>query len=160
MVYYTLEYTQGQEGVEQMYTIGEIARMTDFSEHTLRYYDSLGLLPFVKKDEHGTRHFSESDLDLLATIRFMKDTGASTKEIKNVMTLIMGGDQTLRERLNYYQEYRKHLEEMRAALEVNLEKIDWKIDYYQKAVDAGTEKIHEGSPGLYELYFKKEQADH
>lgn len=139
-----------------MYTIGEIAKMTDFSEHTLRYYDRLGLLPFIKKDAHGTRHFTKADLDLLATIRFMKDTGASTKEIKKVMALIMGGDQTLEQRLLYYQEYRKKLEIMLASLESNLDKIDWKIDYYEKAVEAGTEKIHENSPGLYDLYFKKE----
>ncbi|MGM0218872.1 hypothetical protein [Enterococcus sp. AZ126] len=79
-----------------MYTIGEIAKMTDFSEHTL--------------------------------------------------------DQ----RLLYYQEYRKKLEIMLASLESNLDKIDWKIDYYQKAVETGTEKIHENSPDLYDLYFKKE----
>lgn len=45
---------------------------------------------------------------------------------------------------------------MLAFLEQNLDKIDWKIDYYQKAVEAGMEKIHENSPGLYDLYFKKE----
>lgn len=45
---------------------------------------------------------------------------------------------------------------MLASLESNLDKIDWKIDYYQKAVETGTEKIHENSPDLYDLYFKKE----
>lgn len=139
-----------------MYTIGEVAKMTDFSEHTLRYYDRLGLLPFVKKDANGVRRFSNSDLDLLATIRFMKDTGSSTKEIREVMALIMGGDQTLKQRLEYYQEYRMKMEATIASLESNLEKVDWKIDYYQTAVNAGTEKIHENSTGLYELYYKKE----
>ncbi|MFD1901452.1 MerR family transcriptional regulator [Enterococcus termitis] len=141
-----------------MYTVGEIAKMTDFSEHTLRYYDRLGLLPFVTKDQHGVRHFSESDLDLLATIRFMKDTGATTKEIKAVMTMIMGGDQTLKQRLDYYKNYREKMRAMVADLEANLEKIDWKIDYYQKAVAAGTEKIHDGEEGLYALYYRKEKT--
>ena len=138
-----------------MYTIGEVAKMTDFSEHTLRYYDRLGLLPFLKKDANGVRRFSNSDLDLLATIRFMKETGSSTKEIREVMALIMGGDQTLKQRLEYYQDYRMKMEATIASLESNLEKVDWKIAYYQTALNAGTEKIHENSAGLYELYYKK-----
>lgn len=159
MLYYTFEYTLSQGGECKMYTIGQIAKMTDFSEHTLRYYDRLGILPFVKKNTYGVRYFSESDLDLLATIRFMKDTGATIKEIKEIMTLVIEGDQTLEERLLYYKEYRRKMETMRASLESNLEKVDWKIDYYQKALDAGTEKVHDGSSGLYDLYYKKDTLE-
>lgn len=138
-----------------MYTIGQIAKMTDFTADTLRYYDRMGLLPFVKKDSRGIRYFSEQDLDKLATIQFMKETGASIKEIKDMVELIVMGDASINERLDHYLSYKVKLEEQMKEIQANIEKVDWKIDYYSKAAAAGTEAIHRDEPGLFELYYKE-----
>ncbi|MFW7395681.1 MerR family DNA-binding transcriptional regulator, partial [Vagococcus fluvialis] len=45
-----------------MYTIGQVAELTQITTDTLRYYDKIGLLPFVKRNEFGHRLFSERDL--------------------------------------------------------------------------------------------------
>ena len=44
------------------YSIGQVAKKTGLSVHTLRYYEKEGLLPFVRKNSSGLRVFSDSDL--------------------------------------------------------------------------------------------------
>lgn len=44
-----------------LYTVGEMARVTDIPASTLRYYDQEGLLPFVSRSKGGIRMFSEAD---------------------------------------------------------------------------------------------------
>ncbi|EKD8143817.1 hypothetical protein OSD91_002982, partial [Listeria monocytogenes] len=57
--------------------------------------------------------------------------------------------------LAYYRRYKERLQLKIKEIEANIQKVNWKIDYYQKAAEAGTEAIHEGEPGLYEIYYKK-----
>ncbi len=45
-----------------MYNIKEVSELMGISPHTLRYYEKIGLLEFVKRNEQGVREFSESDL--------------------------------------------------------------------------------------------------
>lgn len=137
-----------------MYSISQIAEMMGFTTATLRYYESQGLLPFVKRKESGVRYFEEKDLDLLATIRFMKDTGASLEDIRIVIQLVMEGDETLQERLTYYQEQEQKIKDKMMQLSGDLKKVAWKIDYYQKAIEAGTEEVKQGEAGLYALFYK------
>ena len=51
-----------------MYNIKEVSELMGISPHTLRYYEKIGLLEFVKRNEQGVREFSESDLLTLNTI--------------------------------------------------------------------------------------------
>lgn len=44
------------------YTVGETAKMMNLPTSTLRYYDKIGLLPFVKRTESGIRMFQDEDM--------------------------------------------------------------------------------------------------
>ncbi len=54
------------------YTISQAAARSGLSAYTLRYYDKLGLLPFVNRDHAGNRDFKESDFNWLAIITCLK----------------------------------------------------------------------------------------
>ncbi|MBP2098307.1 MerR family transcriptional regulator [Enterococcus rivorum] len=142
-----------------MYSISQVGKMMGFTPATLRYYESEGLLPFVKRKENGIRYFEEKDLDLLATIRFMKDTGASLGDIRNVIQLVMQGDETLQERLSYYLDQEQKIKDKIQQLSTDLKKVAWKIEYYQKAIEAGTEEVNQGEAGLYDLFYKDFDVD-
>ena len=43
--------SKARERVKKMYTIGQVAKITQITTDTLRYYDKIGLLPFVKRNE-------------------------------------------------------------------------------------------------------------
>ena len=118
------------------YTIGQVSEITGFSKYTLRYYDKEGLLPFVERTAAGVRNFSDSDLPFLDLISCLKGTGMSVKEIRNFIEWCMEGDTTLEARLHMFEEHKKTVEEKLVSIQTNLDKINHKISYYQKAVEA------------------------
>ena len=78
-------------------TIGEIAKKTDLSESTLRYYEKKGLLR-VGRDHNGRRHYEESDIAWIKFIRRLKETGMLLKEIRRYAQLRYRGETTMPER--------------------------------------------------------------
>ena len=124
------------------YTISEVANRMSVTVSTLRYYDKEGLLPFLNKKENGTRVFKESDFNWLRVITCMKDTGMPIKDIKKYIDLCMEGDHTLDERLKIFIDRKdvvlKQMEELQGLLNT----INHKIQYYETAIEAGTEQIH------------------
>lgn len=126
------------------YTIGQAAARMGVSVPTLRYYDKEGLLPFVEKKPNGIRVFKDEDFEWLAVINCMKNTGTPIKDIKHYIDLCMRGDDTLRERLAIFQRRKAVVQQQMEELSRLMKAIEHKIAYYQAAVDAGTEAIHEG----------------
>lgn len=126
------------------YSIGQAAARMGVSVPTLRYYDKEGLLPFVDKKPNGTRVFKHSDFEWLAVINCMKNTGASIRDIKAYIDLCMAGDDTLECRLAIFQRRKAEVERQMEELKKLMAVIDHKIWYYQKAMEAGTESVHEG----------------
>ncbi len=65
------------------YTIGEMSKITNLPSSTLRYYDALGLLTNIKRNEQNYRVYSEYDVLVLKWIDCLKETGMPLTEIKN-----------------------------------------------------------------------------
>ena len=115
------------------YTIAQAAKKSNLSCYTLRYYDKEGLLPFVERSQSGYREFSEGDLEWLALIICLKNTGMPIKQIKEIIELTVQGDETLLQRQQIFVEHRKNVLEQVAALQKYLAKVDCKINYYEQA---------------------------
>ena len=45
-----------------MYTVKEVAKKMEVSEHTLRFWAKSDFFPFVQRDKNNIRMFSEEDL--------------------------------------------------------------------------------------------------
>ncbi|MGN8772297.1 MerR family transcriptional regulator [Paenibacillus barengoltzii] len=112
------------------YTINEVARKFNLSAHTLRYYDKEGLMPFIGRDKSGNRVFTETDLNWVAMVCCLKDTGMSIKEIKKYADWCMEGMRTIDERKAMLIEHRKQVVKQMEELQKNLELIDSKIAVY------------------------------
>ncbi|MEG2935902.1 MAG: MerR family transcriptional regulator [Clostridium sp.] len=124
------------------YSIKEVAEKTGLSIATLRYYDKEGLLPFVDKNANGTRIFKDEDFQGLNIITCMKKSGMSIKEIKEYVDLCNKGDATLQDRLHIFYNRRESLLEQIDDLKATLATIEYKINYYETAISAGTEDLH------------------
>ena len=93
------------------YSIGQVAKKTGLSVHTLRYYEKEGLLPFVRKNSSGLRIFSDSDLGWLELIECLKATGLHLKGIKQYIDWYIEGDSTLQLRLDMFRQQKIRIEE-------------------------------------------------
>ena len=124
------------------YTVSQVAQKMGVTVTTLRYYDKEGLLPFVERKSNGTRVFKDEDFQRLSIITCMKGSGMPIKDIKTYMDLCEEGDITLKERLETFLERKESVQKQIDELNQVMETIDYKILYYETAIEAGTEVIH------------------
>ncbi len=115
------------------YTVGEIAKKMDLNASTLRYYDKEGLLPFVERTKGGIRMFKDSDMGMLNIIGCLKDTGMSIKDIKTFVSYYRGDDENYDHRMDIIENQKMLVLEQMQALKDNLEILDYKAWYYEKA---------------------------
>lgn len=113
------------------YSINEVAAKFGLSAHTLRFYDKEGLLPFITRTKSGNRTFTEMDLDWVALICCLKDTGMPIKEIKLYSDWCKAGRGTIDERKKMLADHRIEVLKQIEELNKNLELIDKKLDWYE-----------------------------
>jgi DNA-binding transcriptional MerR regulator len=65
--------------------IGELARQLDLNPKTIRYYESIGLLPQPARTPGGYRMYDETDRDRLLFIRTAQVFGLSLDEIAEIL---------------------------------------------------------------------------
>ena len=63
-------------------TTGEFAKLCKVNKQTLFYYDQIGLLSPVFKNEKGYRFYSINQIELFYVIDLLKDLGMSLKDIQ------------------------------------------------------------------------------
>ena len=64
-----------------VYSIGELARMVNLSQRTIRYYEEIGLLQSVRRIETGKRVYTDDDVRRLKFINRLKVLGLSLAEM-------------------------------------------------------------------------------
>lgn len=67
--------------------IGELAQRYGLNPRTLRYYETLGLLPGTQRTVAGYRVYSRESVDRLVFIRKAKLLGLSLKQIGKILAL-------------------------------------------------------------------------
>lgn len=103
------------------------------SSYTLRYYEKIGLLPFVHRDANGVRHFSKRDIVILNSIYRLKQTGMPLADIKHYLKLIDQGLASVTERKELMEHQKQIVEQQIKELQDALVTINAKVKYYQTA---------------------------
>ena len=67
--------------------IGEIARASGVSAKTIRYYESIGLIPRASRSESGYRSFVQMDIDTLRFVQRARSLGFSVKDVARLLDL-------------------------------------------------------------------------
>ena len=79
------------------YKIGEIAKLTNSTTRTIRYYEELGLLGTRDNRSQGQlRLFENGDIERLKKIQMLKDLGLTLEEIGQVIELYFTDGQVLK----------------------------------------------------------------
>ncbi len=124
------------------YSIKEVADMMNVEPSTLRYYDSMGLLPGVKR-VNGRRIFEDKDFKWLIVLNCMKKINMPIDKIKAYVELAEKGDSTLQERFDMILEQKEIVLGQIDVLKNCLKEFEYKEWYYTEAIKAGTEKVVE-----------------
>ena len=124
------------------YSIKEVADMMNVEPSTLRYYDSMGLLPGVKR-VNGRRVFEDKDFKWLRVLNCMKKINMPIDKIKAYVELAEKGDSTLQERFDMILEQKEIILGQIDELKNCLKEFEYKEWYYTEAIKAGIEKVVE-----------------
>lgn len=119
-----------------MYTIQEVCRKTGLTAYTLRYYEKEKLLPEIERSAGGFRQYTEDDLEALAMICCLKNTGMSVQDIARFMALTREGDQTLRARYEMLKAHRETVLGQMEEMQRYLDKVTWKCNYFLQKLKA------------------------
>lgn len=115
-------------------TIGEVSKKYQLSTDTLRYYEKIGLLNPVPK-ENGKRNYQEDDLHQLEFVLCMKNAGLMLEDIIHFITLSKEGDKTAPERLQILLHQQEKLKQELIEKQKTLDYLNYKIDLYRKKVE-------------------------
>jgi len=70
-----------------MLTVGQLAKATNTTSVTIRYYEKQGLIPKAKRGEGGYRFYPETLVAQIFFIRNAQNVGFSLEEIKELLSL-------------------------------------------------------------------------
>ncbi len=68
-----------------MISVGKFAELAQVSARTVRYYESIGLLPSSSRGDNNYRHYDMALLTRMKRIRELQDLGFSLEEIKQII---------------------------------------------------------------------------
>lgn len=115
------------------YTIQETAEEMQISADTLRYYEKIGLLHPIPRDQNGRRMYGEPDLGWIYWLKLLRDSGMPIRTMKDYVNLTRSGDDddTIQARCAILEEHRNQLRGKIAHLKACLDKITKKVEFYQ-----------------------------
>jgi len=114
--------------------IKKFSEVTNLTTYTIRYYEKMGLLKNISRNNSGHRWFTEKDIVWIAFIKRLKDTGMPLEEILQYAELREQGNSTSEQRMQMLQEHALKLEANITEQQLNLEKLQQKIIYYRKVI--------------------------
>lgn len=117
-----------------MYTIKEVAKKMDISEHTLRFWAKSGFFPFIKRNKNNIRLFSDNDLDWVRIAKCLRAVGTENKAIKRYIDLCIKGDSTIPERYKIIQATKLKAEQQMLELQQQMDLLNYKEKYYQNLI--------------------------
>lgn len=122
---------------QRSYTIKEAATLTGLPASTLRYYESMGVIPPVSRGaSSGHRVYDERDLDQLMSVACLAATGMSVNDLRAYVAQGHEGASAAHAQLRLLTAQEQRLAEEARQLALRQRYVRIKIAYWN-AVEAG-----------------------
>ena len=114
--------------------IADVSKKYELSADTLRYYERIGLIPEVNRNKSGIRDYTEEDCRWVEFIKCMRNAGLPIEALIDYVTLFQQGDETIEARKEILTQQRKQLIEKMEDMKKTVERLDYKIERYEKGI--------------------------
>ena len=114
--------------------IADVSKKYELSADTLRYYERIGLIPEVNRNKSGIRDYTEEDCRWVEFIKCMRNAGLPIEALIDYVTLFQQGDETIEARKEILTQQRKQLIEKMEDMKKTMERLDYKIERYEKGI--------------------------
>lgn len=130
--------------------IAEVSKKYDISADTLRYYERVGLIPAVRRRENGIRDYDEGDCGWVAFVKCMRSAGVQVEALIEYVALYQQGDETNAARKEILVEQRDQLVRRIGEMQATLERLNYKIDNYDRIMRGSVEGSGKGQCAVSE----------
>lgn len=117
--------------------IGELSRRTGRTVHTIRWYETQGLVPGVTRDPGGRRVYKEHHVGWLDLMERLRYTGMSIAQMREYTGLVKQGSATLKQRRILLAAHETRMRETVARWSEAMTLIRAKIDFYDEWIING-----------------------
>lgn len=118
-------------------TIREVCDKYHVSPDTLRYYERVGVIPTVNRTKSGVRDYTRQDLGCVENAICMRNAGVPVEMVVQYVKLCQQGDETFVARCDLLKGVRSELLKQIEKCQKELERLEYKIGRYEKAVETG-----------------------
>ena len=101
--------------------IGQVAKHSGVSAKTIRYYESIGLIPDASRTGNGYRTYSDKEVETLRFIHHSRNLGFSVKDVGVLLDL--------------WRNQKRASADVKALAMSHIEQVDRKIEELQKMRD-------------------------
>ncbi|MGW6192371.1 MerR family transcriptional regulator [Bacillus cereus] len=123
--------------LNKRFTIGEMAKMHNIAESTLRYYDEKGIFhPSIVDPQTNYRYYTIDQFSLLDTIKFLRQLNIPLKEIKKYID-----ERNPSYALNLLEKQQEMMLKKQREIEYALAKMQHKIHLMKKATKSEANQI-------------------
>jgi DNA-binding transcriptional MerR regulator len=117
--------------------IGDVASRTGRSIHTIRWYESQGLIPGVSRDKGGRRVYSDHHVAWLDLMERLRCTGMSVAQMREYTALVQEGGATLKRRRDLLAAHQARVRSTISHWNDALALIEAKVAFYDEWVCNG-----------------------
>ncbi|BAP86272.1 MerR family transcriptional regulator [Paucilactobacillus hokkaidonensis JCM 18461] len=111
--------------------INAVAKKFDLTKDTLRYWERIGLLPEIGRNQSGYRDFKERDMNWVFYIQALRNAGMSIEALIEFVKLYREGDQTTVARKSLLMDQRQELADKAKEIKKTIKYLDFKIDHFE-----------------------------
>ncbi|MBQ3358806.1 MAG: MerR family transcriptional regulator [Microbacterium sp.] len=109
----------------------EMVLRSGLSEHTLRYYERIGLLGRIARDRSSRhRYYSESDAVKVVTLACLRATGMSIEQMRRYVSQNDAGVSAAADQIALFDQHREFLQRQITRAQHQLEYLDGKVAYW------------------------------
>ena len=121
---------------DRFFRIGDLARIFGITCRTVRYYEELGLIEPLNREEGEHRKYSDRDVVRLKRIQQLKDYGLTLAEVSGLFALARADRSGEAARKSLAAKYRERLEDAKRkkkTLERYIDDLGWHIEQLERS---------------------------
>lgn len=136
----------------KQYTIRETAKISGLPESTLRYYESIGLVNPIKRDDSSRyRIYSEDDINAVVGLACLNAIGFSIEDMRQYLHNRDEGLSGADSQIELLNNHAQHIREELHYLQLRLEYVESKAEYWNAIKSRDEKKINAASDKVYAL---------
>lgn len=111
--------------------INAVSQKFDLTKDTLRYWERIGLLSAIERNQSGYRDYSQRDMNWVFYIKVLRNAGMTIEALIEFVKLYREGNQTTNARKSLLIDQRQELLDQLKAIQKTVQYLDYKIEHFE-----------------------------